>query len=407
MLDGFPDGATFHPLGIDVIANPADRDYRLFVVNHGKDNNTIEIFSLPDPTLLAMSITPKATYLKTLTHRKFVSPNGIHALSPTSFYVTNDHTSTRRIKPPMLGAVLAVSETFFKYHNGWVDLVRFSDEDPQAGVTIKKAALRVPFANGISVSPDGRTVAVVSSNDLQVLLYNRDQATDSLSYATSVPIPFYPDNVSFDSAGSLLLAGHPSFKSLIKLARNPAETVTGSWIVEITKAKLPQAWRGENATGPFTDLEAPFPTHVRAPIVRSHLLKTLYQSDGSGYSTSSSAVLDRDFGKLFAVGLYGQGMLQCNMETHYGELSAMSGTCGLIVIMITMFACRYPTLLRLDRSPELFLKPVSTICGAAAPGCGQTWRSRRAGPDAVGKVTKRGKPCAFVNSVNFPKSVSS
>ncbi|KAG9015598.1 hypothetical protein FRB90_004775 [Tulasnella sp. 427] len=315
-LVGFPKTSTFHPFGIDVIYDAKRGTYRLFAINQGEGAPSVEVFDLaPPPPNHKATTTLQATHVKTLTHPGIVSPNSIAAISPTSFYVTNDHTLTRRI--PYVGTVLHVAETFLKIFGGWVDLIEFDDDD-NVGMTVSRAiGVKIPFANGIALSPDGGTVAVASSTEMSIRFYKRDASTNALTYDSRVVVPFHADNLAFeeedsdrsrqhggdgDGAGRwrLYASGTPFYPDLIKVVKGKKE-VSASWVVEVS----PRTKEDE------MDL-APVPSHGRAPLDDKWVVKTVYQSDGSGFSASATGLVDREGGKAFVSGVYeARGILQC------------------------------------------------------------------------------------------------
>ncbi|KAG1838422.1 hypothetical protein F4604DRAFT_1941407 [Suillus subluteus] len=146
-LDGYPEGHNFHPLGIEVTPSQDGAPSILYVVNHAREETTIEHFTIsPDtPT--------QALWQRTISSPWFVSPNALAITNETSFYVSNDHLMTRRLPFP-LAPTLPLIET----------------------------ALGVAFANGIAISPDGTTLALASTSIGQVYFYDRNTTTNALKY---------------------------------------------------------------------------------------------------------------------------------------------------------------------------------------------------------------------------------
>ena len=309
-LQDFPPSATFHPLGIDVIYDPQSQNFHILVINHGADRSTIEVFAAPDPTEVESTTTIR--HIATLSNPAFVSPNSVVATSPTSFFVSNDHFFTKRMPFPF-NLFIPLLETAFQRPRGWMDHVEWHLES-QSMARVSRALSNIPFANGVAVSHDGTVLAVASSTANSVLLYDRNPDTNQLKYRDRVNVPYNPDNLSFTSDGMLLVSGHPSFSKLLLMARKRSG-ISPTWIVSISTAR--EGWSNStmftpsSRVGPFSDTTAPVPAHVRAVISPSYAVQTLYQSDGSGYSAASTAVFDSLHGRLFAVGLYEKGMLEC------------------------------------------------------------------------------------------------
>jgi sugar lactone lactonase YvrE len=187
---------------------------------------------------------------------------------------------TRRL-PFFLGKILPFLETILGLPLSWVSHISL-DPDPLAATPIvdhKFSALFIPFANGISISPSGSEVAVASTSLSQVLIYSRDAVSNGLKHIHTVPVPFCADNLMFDETGDLIVAGHPSFIKVIKVAADKTnEILSPSWIVAIK---------------PHT-----------------YELETLFLSNGSTFSSSSTALRDLD-GALYVTGLYAEGVMVC------------------------------------------------------------------------------------------------
>lgn len=293
----FPDGHDFHPLGLEIWPSIDGESSNLFVVNHARERTVIEQFTLSpaNPT--------EAVWIRTLSSKYFVSPNGLAMTSPTSFYVTNDHLMTRR-----LSNLLAQVETLLSLPLGWVAHVTVTDannaqEDPIA--THSVVSFGVSFANGVALSPDHKQLAVASSVMSEVHFYARDTGTNSLAYSHTVPVPFACDNIMYDDRGDLLVAGHPHFASLAAVAKNKTD-VAPSWVVSISPRK-------ENVTFDSVafDTRAPVSASTRANAVASHEVETLFQSNGQFWSSSTTGLRDSRTGNLYVAGLYEEGLLKC------------------------------------------------------------------------------------------------
>ncbi|KAJ7127031.1 hypothetical protein C8R44DRAFT_112254 [Mycena epipterygia] len=273
VLKDYPPNHDFHPLGIAVSPSYGNESSNLFVINHARKRTVIEQFTLSPST------SPVAVHVRTLSSPYFVSPNSIALTSANSFYVTNDHFMTRRLPYP-LGKVLPVIETLLGLPLSWVSHISL-DPDPLSPTAILEhsfSALFIAFANGISISPSGSQVAVASTSHSDVRVYSRDPFTNSLRYMHTVPVPFNPDNLEFDETNTLIVAGHPHFLSLLKVKTDPTlAAVSPSWVVTIADNRE---------------------------------VKTLFESDGTVFSSSSS--LRDSAGALYITGLYAEsGMLIC------------------------------------------------------------------------------------------------
>ncbi|KAF8317477.1 hypothetical protein DL93DRAFT_573901 [Clavulina sp. PMI_390] len=309
LLEGFPEEASFHPLGIDILGATSEEGAHLFVVNHAKSFSTVEQFKLIETT----SGSPRAVYLRTWAHPSSIhAPNAIVALSPTAFYVTNDHYFTRRLPSPW-GKFVPLIETLFAIPLGWVDLVELVADDDVTAVSARQSpqirsrriVSGIPFANGMSMSHDGREVAVVSTTQTAVRFYDRDAISNALTFRDEVLLPFNGDNIAYDESPggshSVIVAGHPHFPTLVKLAAGKT-TVSPSWVVEITP-------KGD-ATYADDDGKAPYPVYRRVGKAKNYSSRTLYQSSGEDFPSSTHGL--RYGEHIFITGLYGEGLLHCS-----------------------------------------------------------------------------------------------
>ncbi|CAE6447159.1 unnamed protein product [Rhizoctonia solani] len=295
-LTNFPTDADFHPLGIET--TPADRTgtSRLLVVNHRRQNSTIEVFYI-QRDLEAGTMTLE--YEMTLTDPAFVAPNAIAAISPNLFVLSHDHYFTRRMAWPF-NFILPPLETFLALPLGKVDLVTF---EPFKGVRqVQTVARNIPFANGVAVSEDGSTLAIASTTRAEVLFYSL-YANDKIDiqFVSSVQVPFSVDNLAF--AGDVLLAaGHPylpQFMALVKRKSNRAP----SYVVEVA----PQSHRKQADDGAPREISLAQSMRTGGASVNA-----AFVSDGSFLSSSSGAFMDLDMGTMFVVALYGSGVAKCS-----------------------------------------------------------------------------------------------
>ena len=391
-LVDFPADETFHPLGLSVLPPSVGAGTRkLFVVNHRMHRSSIELFDLRETTSKSSEETTWAAHwLRSIVHPLAThTPNSIHALSEVSLVVTNDHLFARRPGPidshlvPLLrqlvsgdgdgdnggalrwmvtkvaralsnrrlAAVLAQVETLLGLPFGWVAYVEFDaavKADEAAGVRAKVLVRGVPFANGLALSPDRRTLVVAATTYPGVFMYDvlpastfsRSKSTiDSgsrLRLNTKLHLPFRVDNLAFfrsasNSAsdrfsGHLLLAtGHPAPLKLIAMAANPSAP-SPSWSLAISPYTAPGDAQGGGfgSLQTWEDTAAPLPAHH---FVLSHnpawVLRTLYQSNGQEYvsetgslqlpssaSTFYHAYDDGVAGTMLVSGMYG-GVLAC------------------------------------------------------------------------------------------------
>lgn len=285
-LTGYPLHADFHPLGTSYHAGSG----RLFVVNHGREAGSIEVFDITRGDESDVASRWEALYVRTLRHPLAThTPNSLVALSPYSVLVTNDHLFARRPPtdleqlratyaqldvasswlPPSMQAsttdalarlasnalvanIAPRLETMLGLPGGWVAQLRFNDDD-ENDVQARMVARNIPFANGVALSPDGATLAVASTTSPAVRLYGLPSsgATDGDGWLPTlgsrrgidydeVAMPFTPDNLGFaagkgDNTWRLTVAGHANPLQLLRLAAQPYDDTrsASSWVVAV------------------------------------------------------------------------------------------------------------------------------------------------------------------------------
>ena len=315
-LKNYPEGHDFHPLGIEIWPSYGGNGSYLYAVNHARARTVIEQFLLNPADLNT------ATYIRTISHPWFISPNALALTSPDSFYVSNDHLFTRRL--PILGKFLPFSETILALPFSFVAHVTLnSPSSPPSSPTIKEHTIEapfIPFSNGVSLSPGGGELAIASTTTNRVLFYLRDKTTNKLTFKDAVPIPFCPDNVRYyapeshnDDTSELIVSGHPHFPSVLKVVAKKPGAVGQSWVVSITKTS-------EERAGLVYDTQAPFSANEKVPlgaIPKGYTVETLFQSNGTGFSTSATGLKDSFTGNVYISGLYApQGAVVCGPSGH-------------------------------------------------------------------------------------------
>jgi arylesterase/paraoxonase len=148
--------------------------------------------------------------VKTFKHPLIHAPNALQLLGDGKMYVTNDHYIVARVSP-----LLSKIETFSGAPGGTV--VYTDLRNPQD----TKIVARVPFANGVA-RLNSSMLAVASSSKPGVYLYSIS-ADHTLTYRKMIRTTAGADNLSVDSEGKLLIAGHPYVPTLTKISQGRAE----------------------------------------------------------------------------------------------------------------------------------------------------------------------------------------
>lgn len=256
----------------------------LFASNHAKAGARIEMFHLNLDKLLA-------THTGTIQHPLIHGPNSIALVNSKEFYVSNDHYFLAKTS-----ILLAKSETILGLPLGTVVHVKLSEGKDSSKVEQAKVVARVAFANGVEIL-NSTTVAVASTSRSAVYLYEHHK-DGSLTYKSSIRVPFLPDNLSLHG-GKLIIAGHPHLPSLSKftftrhICNDPKELVKASGdMKEYCKA-------GESGQGQATSWVAEW--------TEKDGVKSLYA--GTEYPTSATAARDAERGVGIISGLYAKGIL--------------------------------------------------------------------------------------------------
>lgn len=209
-LAGAPE---LHPHGISYWPIAPGRG-RLFVVNHpdgmsmaGGGRHAIEVFDWNDGAL---------AHRTTLTGPALESPNDVVAVSPETFYVTNDHGSQ------------GLARTF----EDWLRLARASVVYYD-GKSLRRVADDIVYANGIDVSADGKSLYVAATTGRSLLVYDRDPATGALANRRDIALGTAPDNIERAADGHLWIAAHPKLLAFVAHAKDPAAK-SPSQVLEVT-----------------------------------------------------------------------------------------------------------------------------------------------------------------------------
>ncbi|KAH7079009.1 hypothetical protein BKA63DRAFT_601239 [Paraphoma chrysanthemicola] len=262
----------FHPLGLELDASTST----LYIVNHARSGSAIEIFTIDWDT-------SAATHVKTFKHPLLHAPNALEILGEGTgkIYVSNDHAIRAAVSP-----LLSQIETFSGAPGGSVVYI-----DINAPETAKVVA-RVPFANGVKTL-NSTHLAVASSAKAGVYFYtiNPDY---TLTFTNLVRTPSTADNLSVDSNGKLLIAGHPFAPALMEVAKGRAGCDPNG-TAEEKKACGCEApsWVGE-----WSEDEG----------LKTLLVSKGQDEEGKGICASSTAVRDVQRGVGLVSMLYGRGV---------------------------------------------------------------------------------------------------
>ena len=279
--------ADFRPLGISAVRLPDGRA-RLFVANQAFAGATVEVV---DVELTSGATTHAATVADALIQ----SPNGIAAVSPTGFFVTNDLYFARKSLPAaLLEVVLGIA-------GGTLVHVELT-----AALAPKNATrvARIAFANGVVADPATRRlwVAGMLSGVYEYVWDGADAAAlTTVDFARSAMLA---DNLVFSEAtGGVYVSGVASVKALGPAFADPDAARHPSLTAEL----LPRLVKGDvgiDAARRGADIAN------KALRTEEWRWATVFADSGSVFSgATSGAVLQN--GRFVATGLLSRGVVVC------------------------------------------------------------------------------------------------
>jgi arylesterase/paraoxonase len=190
----------FAPTGLSFYA-PATGPKRLFVVNRARlGTHSIEIFD--------QSATGAFTSVETVSDRLLWSPTAIAAVGPKQFYVVNDSGFKEKDEAGAKKYVVG------KLRGNRGTVVYFDGNRSQI------VAEGLGMANGVALSPDGRTLYVAESSENQLQLFDRDMVTGALKPTQRIALDSSPHNITVDADGNLWVTAHPRTVSFTPWAAN-------------------------------------------------------------------------------------------------------------------------------------------------------------------------------------------
>uniref|UniRef100_A0A8D0BPF4 Paraoxonase n=1 Tax=Salvator merianae TaxID=96440 RepID=A0A8D0BPF4_SALMN len=179
----------------------------LFVVNHPQFKSRVEVFKFVEDD-------KSLVHLKTVKHELLSSVNDILALSPDSFYATNDQYFRERILV-YLEIILTLT---------WTNVIYYSPNE------VKEVATGFYGANGINISPDGKYIYVSDPFGHNIHVFKK-HGNFSLTPVKVLQLETLVDNISVEpSTGDLWVGCHPNG---IKLLFYDPDNLPGSEVLHI------------------------------------------------------------------------------------------------------------------------------------------------------------------------------
>ncbi len=195
----------FHPHGISLFS-AADGQKKLFVVNHRKAGNFIEIFDVQDSIVI---------HRESIADLLIISPNDVLAVGEREFYVTNDHNealSSWRGKKDLMQIPMG-------------NVIYFD------GKKTKIVAEGFLYANGINMANDGKKVFVAATSGGEIKVFDRNLANGTLIKSDEIAI-HGADNIEIDPENNLWVGCHVNLLAFLSHSKNQAK-LSPSEIIKI------------------------------------------------------------------------------------------------------------------------------------------------------------------------------
>ncbi|KAI9295101.1 calcium-dependent phosphotriesterase [Neoconidiobolus thromboides FSU 785] len=270
-LKSFPENVDFFTHGSDVITDPKDKNKIHFLtVNHregGKD--TVEHF-------VHKIGTDSITWIESFEDDKLKLVSNIAAVTPTSFYYTQDLSHVNGLMNYMesLGLIEGGKIMFKDEANNYSEI--------QNGFKL---------TNGIALSPNKKNLYLAESFRGKIHIFDRNPKTNKLSKKDSVVVNFSPIGLKSDPlTGQVYIAGIPIDLSIID-----------SW-------------------GSFGDYRSKLTKSIVAKLSNAtssgdkYKVDTVIIDDGGNLSSTTSAASDGTTGSLLMTGIFNyKGLLNCRV----------------------------------------------------------------------------------------------
>lgn len=185
----------FNPHGIGLWVVGKDK-FSVFAVNHCRNGHYVEIFDYRENKLVH-----RESVAGPLMH----SPNDVLPVGTGAFYVTNDHGSSSGFGR-LVEEYLQLAKSNVLYYDG---------------KRHRTVAEGLAYANGINMSPDGKTVYVAATVGQKVCVYDRDAYSGDLTLRHAIELETGVDNIEMDEKGDLWIGSHPKLLTFVKYSQDP------------------------------------------------------------------------------------------------------------------------------------------------------------------------------------------
>jgi arylesterase/paraoxonase len=195
----------FNPHGIGLWV--MEDKLAVFVVNHSREGHFVEIFDYREDKLV---------HRESVTGPLMHSPNDVLPVSDDAFYVTNDHGNSSELGR-LAEEYLQLARSFVLYYDG---------------NSFRIVAKQLSYANGINMSPDGKTVYVAATVGQKICVYDRAAHSGDLTLRDTIELETGVDNVEIDANGDLWIGSHPKLLTFVKYSQDP-KNISPSQVLKV------------------------------------------------------------------------------------------------------------------------------------------------------------------------------
>lgn len=177
----------FNPHGVSHWKDASSDELWLFVVNHRKDNDNVEVMKY-NHELNSLSL------VRSVQSTMFTSVNDILAVGPNSFYASNDGYFHGCLRPLEVVVGLALGSVVF------LD-----------GVTASLVVQRQSDLNSMALSKDGTRLFLTKTFEQQINIFNISKENGNLMFDRAIDVGVSIDNIYADPVSDdLWLGAHSS-----------------------------------------------------------------------------------------------------------------------------------------------------------------------------------------------------
>jgi arylesterase/paraoxonase len=210
----------------------------MYVVNHGNNTNTVELFQVNGSFL---------KHIKSYSDRLMFRPNDVVGDEIDKFYVTNDHGNSSKTGRK-IEDYLRMPYSYLLYYNG---------------EKYRKVHQGMVYANGVNLSNDGSKLYVSHSTGHEIFILDRDKPTGDLKLRKTLDLDTGVDNIDVDENDVIWVAAHPKLLQFVMHAKDSTE-ISPSQFFKIQEVE------------------------------GKYKVKKLYENDGTQISGSSVVVVKND-----------------------------------------------------------------------------------------------------------------